>query len=497
MRKHVIYCLVALLLIGLVPIGSSAAEDDGIYEVIIYPNGKGIQTLSGEKSLVLGDVEVSYEVDRENNEIDIYFEEPIIVHDVISIGSTIHKNIKFDVDDEPILINDNLETKGFVSAGVQEINLQYENITKVDSIVIQGLLYDFSDSLVLGEPFIQLGHFTSGDREFETYDITDNDRSTRILLMEKSTKRNYVRYNFSKPVRITSYFCDMPTAYNNHLELVIRNGSSDININIDRPREFVDISGYNLNDVRSIRINNKSDTRISIYEFHVFAEELPQEEVINLDYTIEGNNITLSWTNPSSDKFEGVKIYRDGEYIETTTGESFTETLPIGTYQYRITTLEDGQESEGVTIDISVQTIPTPVKGIRINNTTSSSASITWDLNPKAQNISKYIVYVNGEKHGEIETPPYQLEDLETGKKYVVAVSAVNSIGEGDRSDPVSYTPSKIEDLKSTIKVEEILSYISMLFMSVWPLLALTMAIILSPYITSAIKSVVRSRRHV
>ena len=166
----------------------------------------------------------------------------------------------------------------------------------------------------------------------------------------------------------------------------------------------------------------------------------------------------------------------------------------MGTYQYRITTLEAGEESEGITIDVSVQTIPTPVKGVNMINTSSTGGSITWEPNPKAQNIIKYIVYVNGEKHGEIENPPYKLEDLEVGKKYDIAVSAVNDLGEGDRSDTVSYTPSKIEDLKSTIKVGEIFSYISLLFLKVWPLLALSLTFILFPHITNAIKSVVRSR---
>ena len=81
-RKFIIYGLVVVLLVGLVPVGANAEEPE-VYEITIYPNRRQLFNFDND-DLVLGDVKGSYDVDYESNEVDIYFEEPIFIDDVIS-----------------------------------------------------------------------------------------------------------------------------------------------------------------------------------------------------------------------------------------------------------------------------------------------------------------------------------------------------------------------------------------------------------------------------
>lgn len=218
--------------------------------------------------------------------------------------------------------------------------------------------------------------------------------------------------------------------------------------------------------------------------------EKPPEEVKNLNYTVEGNNVTLTWTNPTSENFEGVNVYRNGELIKENCVEEMyvDEGLSPGIYEYKVTTIEAGRESPGITINVSVQSAPTPVKNVRITNMTSTGGLVTWTENPAYENVEKYIVYVNGEKHGEIEAPPYPLEGLEEGKTYTISVQAINNYGISEPPTAITYTPTKLSEIKDTIRIGDIFTYLSMLFVNMWPLLALGLAIIISPKIYNLFK---------
>lgn len=579
MRKYVIYCLVALLLIGLVPVGVSAAENDGIYEIVIYPNKKGMQTLDSEENLVLGDIEVTYDVNYENNEIDIYFEEPIFVSDVISEGSTIHKTIKVNDFDE-IEVNEELKTDGFMFASVNKLKMKYEDINSVEYIKIQsGNEPDFSGGLLDNTSY---EFYSNGTTSIDGR-LTDNDLSTFIYFNPTGDYKVYFKnfgvfkvdkfriflnsyhrygnifYNFFRNGESVKSFAVRGATHSSGLyektfepfecdlieiDFRISSGSGsacEFNVygelleypDTEPPAEVnnlcytlngqnVNLSWVNPNNEDFAGVNIYRDDvlivknyvgesyideglEVGIYEYKVTTVdnvnnesegvkitvtiEEPLEEVTNLDYTVEDDKVTLTWTNPTSENFEGVNIYRDGKLIKTTIDESFSENLPSGIYEYRITTTEAGRESPGIIINVLVQSAPTPVKNVRITNMTSTGGLVTWTENPTYENVEKYIIYVNGEKHGEIEAPPYPLQGLEEGKTYTISVQAINSYGTSEPPTAITYTPTKLSEIKDTIKINDIFSYLSMLFKNMWPLLALVLAIILSPKIYNLIKS--------
>ena len=389
-----------VLLVGLVPIGSSAAEDDGIDDINL------VSEISGSVKRI--------------NYFDHYNDYNVNLHQ-----SEFNK-----------LIDGNLAT-GINLAPNEELKVVFDSFKK-----FTGFRYEYMTPIT----------------EYGGYRVTLYDNNNNIIHTTKTSASERIagkNYSFSS-------------------NIIYKN-------------------------VKSVGIKLVEGSNLVLTELFLYQDvNVKNLEVIGLDYIVEGNNITLTWTNPESADFEGVNIYRDGALVDTTMGESFSETLSshtgpgynaTGTYQYRLTTIEDGNESKGVTIDVSIQYPPTTVKNLRIINRTSTGGTVTWTKNPVYENIEKYIVSVNGEKHGEIEAPPYVLEGLEEWRVYTISVQAINNYGISEPST-LTYIP-KNPELQNTITIDvgDVFSNVNTLFANMRPLLALVLAIILSPKIYHLIKS--------
>lgn len=559
-KRFIIYGLVIIFMVGLIPIGVSAEEENNIYEIVIYPNGNDIQTLNINKaSLMLGDIAVNYDVNYSTNQVNIYFEKPIVfIVDVISRGNTIHNSIKFNSEDNIREVNKDLVTSGFSSMYVESINLSYEDVSKVESIEIFGVLgsnvrfnkdrrrieIDFNsvyrsgagDEITLyldgngyiesyGIEIIPVGSYSPftnlteinlpGGKDY--FSSSDAREMNKIFIYidkcSEDTVINSIKIMqtvvFVGELRISDYLDEEPPEEVSYLNYIINYPNvllSWINpldddfagVNIYRNGELIVENFVGESYIDEILENGIYEYKVTTLDdlgnesegiiITITIEKSP-EEVANLNYIVEGNRITLTWINPGTASFEGVNIYRDGELIETTINESFSEVLSPGTYKYKITTMESGKESEGIIIDVSIYSAPTTVKNIRIINKTSTGGVITWDLNPAFENVEKYVIYVNGEKHGEIESPPYPLEGLEEGKTYNIGVRAINSYGESEPPATIIFTPTKLAEIGNSINIGDIFAYISMLFSNMWPLLALALAIIISPKIYNLIKT--------
>jgi hypothetical protein len=87
------------------------------------------------------------------------------------------------------------------------------------------------------------------------------------------------------------------------------------------------------------------------------------------------------------------------------------------------------------TRDATAPTAPgVPVIGSR----TRSSIAITWGASTDNVRVAGYRVYLNDAPAGETQTPAYTLEGLKCGRSYVVAVDAVDGLG--NRSPRASVT---------------------------------------------------------
>jgi predicted RNA-binding protein with TRAM domain len=215
---------------------------------------------------------------------------------------------------------------------------------------------------------------------------------------------------------------------------------------------------------------------------------------------ITSTSATISWDLNSENVLKYI-VYLNGEKYGEITGTEYTisDLQPNTTYEVTVTAINEA--GEGPASEPLIFTTPelppepaTKVKNVVIKNMTSTSATISWTPNPEAEKITKYIIYLNGEKYGETEDTEYVIEGLKKGEKYVVTVTAVNDLGEGPASEPITFTTSKIADISNTIKVQDILSSIAVLFTNLWPLLAFALALIAIVPITTTLKHSFRRR---
>lgn len=229
----------------------------------------------------------------------------------------------------------------------------------------------------------------------------------------------------------------------------------------------------------------------------------PPTKVMNVNVKdMTATSVLISWDpNPESEGVFNYVIYLNGQkYGETTDTEYKIDNLQPNT-SYEVTITAINKDGEGPASEPCIFTTPelppepaTKVKNLVIKNMTSTSATISWTPNPEAEKITKYIIYLNGEKYGETEDTEYVIEGLKEGEKYVVTVTAVNDLGEGPASEPITFTNSKIADISNTIKVQDILSSIAVLFTNLWPLLAFALSLIAIVPITTTLKHSFRRR---
>ncbi|MBM7582994.1 putative RNA-binding protein with TRAM domain [Caldicoprobacter guelmensis] len=215
---------------------------------------------------------------------------------------------------------------------------------------------------------------------------------------------------------------------------------------------------------------------------------------------ITSTSALISWDpNPESEGVLKYIVYLNGQqYGETTNTEYLIDNLqPVTPYEVTIVAVNsygEGPASDPLTFT-TLEPPPEPatqVKNVVIKGLTSASATISWTPNPEAEKITKYVIYLNGEKYGETENTEYTIEGLEEGLEYTVSVAAVNALGEGPVSDPIRFTPSKLADISSTINIPDILSAIGILFTNLWPLLAFALALIAVVPITGTLKQIFR-----
>lgn len=79
-------------------------------------------------------------------------------------------------------------------------------------------------------------------------------------------------------------------------------------------------------------------------------------EISNLEYSNTDTTVTFNWTNPTSETFSRVEIYRDGTLVGSSTNGTFADANLTGStaYVYKLTTMDTANnESSGVNISIT------------------------------------------------------------------------------------------------------------------------------------------------
>lgn len=154
---------------------------------------------------------------------------------------------------------------------------------------------------------------------------------------------------------------------------------------------------------------------------------------INVSLTID-NSVTISWLY--SDYAKYYKIYRNGEYLATTTTSNWYDdksVQPNVTYTYKVLAGNSLGES-GFTAEKAITTYQypsVPPTNLVTKRITSTEADLAWDMVPGA---IKYIVTYPGGPILETITNSITLTGLTPGSQYGVAVKTVTDAGESSNS---------------------------------------------------------------
>lgn len=106
--------------------------------------------------------------------------------------------------------------------------------------------------------------------------------------------------------------------------------------------------------------------------------------------------------------------------------------------------------TEDYTNKVTTDMVPMRPLGLRYNNVTTNSISITWKDNMGYDEVTSYNIYVNGEKVGSTKISEYTINNLLPERTYEITVTAVNYYGESFESEPITVTTKKLQAVAPT-----------------------------------------------
>jgi c-di-GMP-binding flagellar brake protein YcgR len=190
----------------------------------------------------------------------------------------------------------------------------------------------------------------------------------------------------------------------------------------------------------------------------------------NLSATAGNANVTLSWEPPADDG--GMAVTNYAIYYGTISG-NYTMNITVGNIsEYQITGLTNGQRyyfavsainavgeseksNEATALPCTIPSPPQDLTAVAGN----SNVKLTWQ--PPADNgglpVSGYIIYY-GVSPGNYTTnitvdnvTTYTITSLTNGQRYYFAVSAINAVGESEKSNEASATPTAEQHMWTTL----------------------------------------------
>lgn len=184
-------------------------------------------------------------------------------------------------------------------------------------------------------------------------------------------------------------------------------------------------------------------------------------EVSNLRVTARHDSVDLSWQNPKRSDFQLVKIYRkeieekairflpvahaeDYKELFETNGTFFRDLTvePETSYEYKLTTVTGGQESAGVTVQVTTSPIPPPsTGGATIIRHENGDVTVRWPPQP-----GWMLIEIDGQEYkkvdaqlGEYTIPAEDIPVYEDGRQAPIRLIPIAPNGE--QGKPIIINP--------------------------------------------------------
>lgn len=159
------------------------------------------------------------------------------------------------------------------------------------------------------------------------------------------------------------------------------------------------------------------------------------DEVSNLSSEVTYNSVSLSWENPTSTHFTGVKVYKGNELLSTLNNGETTfvdDNLQDETsYSYKIISLyDDGVNSEGSTITATTNKKPEPVADVTglKGEATHNKVTLSFTV-PDTDQLSNINVYRDGLKISDSASSPFEDSTVSPSTTYEYTVKTVSIDG--------------------------------------------------------------------
>ncbi|GAE32877.1 fibronectin type III domain-containing protein [Halalkalibacter hemicellulosilyticus] len=166
-------------------------------------------------------------------------------------------------------------------------------------------------------------------------------------------------------------------------------------------------------------------------------------DVENLTATQTDTTVHLSWSNPSNNEFESIKVYRNDVEIATLTDReeeyNVTGLSPNTEYTFKVTTINsEDQESFGRTVTVLTDYGQFDEVTIRGVETYYNQIFLNWD-NPTSEDFEHVKIYEDEDLIDEVEAPEssYWFENLKPDTSYRLVLTSYY--------DPPGYETDGIE----------------------------------------------------
>ncbi|NLN85533.1 MAG: hypothetical protein GX135_05465, partial [Candidatus Cloacimonetes bacterium] len=181
----------------------------------------------------------------------------------------------------------------------------------------------------------------------------------------------------------------------------------------------------------------------------------------NLTAEASHRSVKLNWEAPASGTPTGYKIYRNNSALTTVTALTYNDTAVSNgtTYNYKVTALYDGEESDASNTVTATPNMFAPtnlvadggnsVVMLSWNAAQGREADETPELGEKNRAISSYRIYRDGSALTTVTGTSYNDTDVSNGTTYSYHVTTIysNPAGESDPSNTATATPNQISEV--------------------------------------------------
>ncbi|HHT7057344.1 TPA: fibronectin type III domain-containing protein [Bacillus cereus] len=290
------------------------------------------------------------------------------------------------------------------------------------------------------------------DGNLNTYSVIQPQAtsSERVLFdLGKKAKPKMITYKFNKPVPNDSlYFSLVALPYNDVITVNLKKGELEGSLDLT---SYYNSSQALRNGVDGFSLRYYGSVPLEVSDMKLLAN-LPVSEISDLN-AVEGvNDVNFTWKNPIDEKFTGVSIYKENEFLKTVNKSENSykvEGLEANkNYNFKFVAIYGDEKSQGVQKVVKTLIDPKTVPPSPVSSLTAEPTDKTVKLKwkkPKDDDLAGFKILQNGKQVAEIGLEEeFTIKNLQPLTDYTFGVMAVDR--DKNDSSPVNLSVKTLEE---------------------------------------------------